>query len=43
LKALGQNVQQEAANEFVGGERHRLLPVTVAIVFPAEADLAVLR
>ena len=40
LKAFGQNVQQEAANELVGGERHGLLPVAVAIVFPAKADLA---
>jgi hypothetical protein len=40
LKAFGQNVQQEAADELGGGERHGLLPVAVAIVFPAKADLA---
>jgi len=41
LKALGQNVQQEAANELAGGERHRLLSVAIAIVPPMEADFAV--
>jgi len=42
LKAFGQNVQQEAADELVGSERHRFLSVAVAIVFPAEADPAFL-
>ena len=42
LKAFGQDVQQKAADELVGGESHALLSVAVAIVFPAEADPAFL-
>jgi hypothetical protein len=36
LKAFGQNVEQEATDELAGGEGHSLLPVAVAIVFPAK-------
>ena len=42
MKAFGQDVQQEAADELVGGDGHDLLPIVVAIVLPGEADLAVL-
>ncbi len=40
VKALGQGVQQEAADELIGGECHDLLPVGAApaIVFIAEGD-----
>ena len=42
MKALGQDVQQEAADELIGGEGHDFLPIVVAIVLPSEADPAVL-
>jgi hypothetical protein len=41
LETLGQDMQQEAANKLVGIERHGLLLLMVAIIFPSEADLAV--
>src|SRR5215471_4968955 len=41
LEALGQDVEQEATDELVGSEGHRLLSVAVAIVPPAETDHAV--
>ena len=36
LKALGENVHQEAANKLVGGEGHGFALVVVAIVLPGE-------
>ena len=42
-EALGQDVQEESPQEFVGGEGHLLLLVPMGIVFPAERDLAVLE
>jgi len=41
LKTVGQNVEQEAANELLGLQGHRFLLVVVTIIFPAEDDLAV--
>jgi hypothetical protein len=41
-EAGGQHMQQEAADELVGSERHRLALVAAAVVLPAEADAAVL-
>ncbi len=38
LKARGQDVEQEAVDELVGGERDRPVPVAVAIISPAEMD-----
>src|SRR5437764_11550 len=38
MEAGGQDVEQEAADELVGGKDHHLLLVVVAIIFPAEAD-----
>ncbi|OAN51169.1 hypothetical protein A6A05_11370 [Magnetospirillum moscoviense] len=42
VKAVGQDVEQEAADEFAGLQRHHLLFVVMAIVLPAEADAAVI-
>ena len=41
MEAIRQDVDQEAANELVGRQRHRAVMAGMAIVFPAEADLAV--
>ena len=41
-KALRQGVEQEATDELVGVERHRLGLAVGAIILPSEADLAVL-
>jgi hypothetical protein len=41
VKAVGQDMQEETANEFVGREGHHLALAGMAIVFPAEADAAV--
>jgi hypothetical protein len=41
MKALGQDVQQKAADELIGREGHELLAILVAIVFPGEAHRAV--
>ena len=41
VEAVGQGVQQEAADELVGVERHDLGLAVMAIVLPAEADPAV--
>src|SRR3954452_9648871 len=41
-EAGGQHVQQEAADELAGIERHRLAPVPTAVILPAEADATVL-
>src|SRR5690606_20510982 len=40
VEALRQHVEQEAADELVGGERHHLLPVgpAAAIILVAESD-----
>src|SRR5437667_12774118 len=40
MEAVRQNVEQEAADELVGAKGHHLLLVVVAIILPAEADLA---
>ena len=40
VKSVRQGMQQEAADEFVGRQRHDLVLVVMAIVAPAEADLA---
>jgi hypothetical protein len=42
MKALGQDMQQKAADKLIGGEGHDLLPIVVAIVLPSEAHRAVL-
>ena len=41
LKPCRGNVQEEAANEFVGGEGHGLLRRTVLVVLPEKGDAAV--
>ena len=41
VEAGWQHVQQEAADELLGGEAHRLEPVWLAVILPAEADGAV--
>ena len=43
VEAVGHGVLQEAADEFVSGERHHLGLAVLAIVFPGEADLAVVE
>src|SRR3954447_18188579 len=40
MEAVGQDVKQEATDELVGAKGHHLLLVVVAIILPAEADLA---
>src|SRR5260370_19229641 len=42
-QALGQNVEEEASKELVGGNGHGLLLAAVSIVSPAEADAIVLE
>jgi hypothetical protein len=42
-QALGQNVDQEAAQELIGGDRHDFLLAAVRIVFPAKRDLIILE
>jgi len=41
LEAVGQDMQQETANELLGLQCHGLLPVVMAIISPMKADLAV--
>jgi hypothetical protein len=41
LKARRQDMKQEPADELLGGEGHRAKTVPISVVFPAEADLAV--
>src|SRR4051812_20705869 len=41
MKPFRQDMDQEAANKLVGGEGHGGVRVAVPVVFPAEADLAV--
>ena len=43
VEAVGQRVQEEAADELVGVERHHLGLVVVPVVLPAEADPTVVR
>ncbi len=38
MEAVRQGVQQEAADELVGGEGHDLRLAVVAIILPAEGD-----
>jgi hypothetical protein len=40
-KAAGQHMQQEAAQELCGFERHHSLVISVGIISPAEGDLIV--
>ena len=42
LKALGENVHQEAANKLLGGEAHGLALVVIAIVLPGETHPPIL-
>jgi hypothetical protein len=42
LKALGENVHQEAANKLVGGEGHGFALVVVAIILPGETHPPIL-
>lgn len=39
LKSVGEDVNQKAADELVGGKRHRLLAIAVTVILPLEADL----
>lgn len=43
MEAVGQRMQQEAANELVRVERHHLRLAAVAIILPAEGDAIVLH
>ena len=38
VEPVRQGVQQEAANELVGGKGHELCPAVVAVILPAEGD-----
>jgi len=40
VKASGQNMQQKAAHELVGSERHGFMPRNAfgAVIFPAKGD-----
>ncbi len=40
-QTAGQNVQQETAQELMGGDGHDLLPAAVGVVSPAEGDAIV--
>ena len=40
-ETIGQDVQQEAANEFVGIERHGLFSISIFAIPVAESDLAI--
>jgi hypothetical protein len=42
LKTVGEDMEQEAANEFFGFQGHGFLLVVMPIIFPLEGDLAVL-
>lgn len=42
-QALGQNMDQEAAQELICGDRHDLLLAAVRIVFPAKRDSIILE
>jgi len=41
LKPAGQNMQQEATNEFIDIQAHHLLARVVAVILPVKADFAV--
>jgi hypothetical protein len=41
MEAVGQGVQQEAADELVGGELHDFGRVVVAVILPGEGDMIV--
>src|SRR5579859_1714255 len=43
VEPVRQHMDQEATDEFVGRERHRLLAIVVPVILPAEADLAVIQ
>ena len=38
LEAVGEHVEEEAADELVGAERHALLASAVAVILPGEGD-----
>ena len=42
-EALGQNVDQEAAQELICGDRHDFLLAAVSIIFPAKRDSIILE
>src|SRR5580765_2045391 len=42
-QALGQNMDQESAQELICGERHDLLLTAARIVFPAKRDSIILK
>ena len=42
LEAVGQDMQQETANEFVGFQCHGFLLVAMPIIFPVKSHLAIL-
>jgi hypothetical protein len=42
-KAAGQDVEQEAAQELLRGERHHSLLIPVGIILPAETNLVMLE
>jgi hypothetical protein len=42
-QALGQNVDQEAAQELIGGDRHDFLLAATRIVFPARRDSIIVK
>lgn len=43
VEAVGQRVQEEAADELVGVQRHDLRPAAVAVILPAERDAVVVH
>ena len=45
VEPLGQDVEQEPADELVGGQRHDLLPVgvTPAVILVAEGDAGLVK
>ena len=43
MKSVGQNMDQESAQELICGDRHDLLLAAVRIVFPAKRDSIILE
>src|SRR5208283_908570 len=43
MKPVRQHMDQEAADELLGREGHRLLAVVIPVILPAEADLALVH
>jgi len=43
LQPRGQRVKQEAADKFIGRERHDFLPAVIGVVLPPEAHVALLH